>query len=108
MMKYLEVLVFAFQENRLFLKHACYSHLLVADQCEAKQQSVPFSYGLYAFSDDMGLPVGFDSDLTKAFCTLCCWEFSIGRGGERDLTQQISTEMHEKATRAKGASNSGK
>ena len=50
-------------------------------------------------------PVSGDS--TKAFCTLCRREFSIGHGGENDLTQHASTEMHKKATLAKGASNIG-
>ena len=42
---------------------------------------------------------------TKAFCTLCRREFSIGHGGEHDLIQHPVTEMHKKATLAKGASN---
>lgn len=47
------------------------------------------------------------SDTTKAFCTLWLREFSISHGGENDLTQHASTEMHEKATQAKGTSNIG-
>ena len=33
--------------------------------------------------------------------------FSVGHEGENDLTQHASTEMHKKATLAKGASNIG-
>lgn len=48
-------------------------------------------------------PVSGDS--TKAFCSLCRREFSVAHGGENDLTKHASTEMHKKATLAKGASN---
>lgn len=41
----------------------------------------------------------FSGDSSKAFCTLCCQEFSIG--------QHASTEMHPEATLAKGASSIG-
>ncbi|XP_078282406.1 uncharacterized protein LOC144608476 [Rhinoraja longicauda] len=51
-------------------------------------------------------PVGGDS--TKAFCTLCRREFSIGHGGESDLTQHASTAVHKKATLAEGASKVAK
>lgn len=50
-------------------------------------------------------PVSGDS--TKAFCTLCRRELSVGHGGENDLNQHASTEMHKKAKLAKGASNIG-
>ena len=50
-------------------------------------------------------PVSGDS--TKAFCTLRRREFSIGHEGENDLTQHASTEIHNMATLAKGASNIG-
>lgn len=49
-----------------------------------------------------GKPVSGDS--TKAFCTLCHWEFSINHGGENNLTY-TSTGMQKKAKLAKGASN---
>uniref|UniRef100_A0A8C6LFC2 Uncharacterized protein n=1 Tax=Nothobranchius furzeri TaxID=105023 RepID=A0A8C6LFC2_NOTFU len=47
------------------------------------------------------------SNTTKAFCTLCRREFSVGHGGENDLTQHAATDMHKKAKQAKGASNIG-
>ncbi|MED6281506.1 hypothetical protein CHARACLAT_022297 [Characodon lateralis] len=45
------------------------------------------------------------SDVIKAFCSLYLWEFSIRHGGDNDLSQHASTEMHKKATASKGASN---
>lgn len=41
----------------------------------------------------------------RAFCNLCRREFSISHGGEHDLTQHVSTEIHKKTVHAKGTSN---
>lgn len=65
---------------------------------------------LYSYNKKWGAktwvkPVSGDS--TKGFCTLCHWEFSIGYGGENDLTLHASTEMYKNAMLAKGASNIG-
>ena len=44
-------------------------------------------------------------DQSRVFCTFCRGEFSISHGGENDLKQHASTDMHKRATKNKGASN---
>ena len=44
-------------------------------------------------------------DQSRVFCTFCRREFSITHGGENDLKQHASTDMHKRATKNKGASN---